>query len=196
MSYPLQILIAIIAPYLLGSISSAIITSKIMRLPDPRSSGSGNPGATNVLRVGGKKAAIITLVGDLLKGLIPVEIALLLGADATIIAITGFAAIIGHVFPAYYHFKGGKGVATSLGVILGLNLQLAIIIIAVWLLIFVLFKYSSLAAITAITLSLAYGWGELPLPQYIMLCAVVALLLWRHRSNMVRLIQGKEPPFK
>jgi len=133
--------------YLLGSINSAIIVSKAFSLPDPRSLGSGNPGATNVLRTGNKIAAAITLAGDLLKGLLPVLAADIITADARIVAATGVAALLGHMYPIYYRFQGGKGVATMLGVLLGLDWILAIIWVVIWLLVAMLLRYSSLAAL-------------------------------------------------
>ena len=182
----------VIVAYLLGSISSAIVVSKLMRLPDPRSSGSGNPGATNVLRVGGKRAGAITLVGDLLKGLIPVVAARMLGFSEGVVALTALAAFLGHLFPIYFGFKGGKGVATGLGVLLGLAPALAGIVLGIWLLILALFRYSSLAAITAILLGLIYAWGEIPADYYSIYVIITLAILWRHRANIGRLLKGTE----
>lgn len=163
-----------------------------MQLPDPRASGSGNPGATNVLRVGGKRAGAITLLGDLLKGLIPVIIARMLGFSEAVIAMTALAAFVGHLFPVYFGFKGGKGVATGLGVLLGLSPALAGIVLGIWLLILALFRYSSLAALTAVVLGLVYAWDEIPVDYYIVYAIITAAILWRHRANIVRLLNGTE----
>jgi len=135
--------------YLFGSISTAIIVCKLMGLPDPRTTGSRNPGATNVARIGGKKAAALTLAGDLLKGLIPVLTAHALQADATVLAGTALAAFLGHLYPVFFGFQGGKGVATALGVIYGLYWPVGLLTTAVWLAMALLFRISSLAALTA-----------------------------------------------
>lgn len=182
----------VLVAYLLGSLSSAIIVSKFMQLPDPRVSGSGNPGATNVLRVGGKRAGAITLLGDVLKGLIPVMIARALGFSEAVIALTALAAFAGHLFPVYFGFKGGKGVATGLGVLLGLNPILAGIVLGIWLLILALFRYSSLAALTAVVLGLLFAWDKIPPDYYIVYVVITLMILWRHRSNIVRLLNGTE----
>lgn len=182
----------ILVAYLLGSISSGIIASKLMHLPDPRSSGSGNVGATNVLRVGGKRAGAITLMGDLLKGWIPVILAKALGFSEVIVAITALTAFLGHLFPVYYHFKGGKGVATGLGVLLAFNPALGGIVFGLWLLILALFRYSSLAAISAVVLGLIYAWEVIPGDYYLVYIVVTILILWRHRGNMHRLLHGSE----
>ena len=184
--------IVIIIAYLLGSVSSAIVVSKLMRLPDPRSSGSGNPGATNVLRVGGKRAGVITLLGDVLKGLVPVMIAKALDFSDTVVAITALAAFLGHLYPVYFGFKGGKGVATGLGILLGLSPVLGGIVLGIWLLILAVFRYSSLAALTAVVLGLFYAWGEVPTDYYLVYLVVTIAILWRHRANIIRLIQGTE----
>ncbi|MFN7096083.1 MAG: glycerol-3-phosphate 1-O-acyltransferase PlsY, partial [Gammaproteobacteria bacterium] len=139
----------ILFAYILGSISSAIVVCKIMRLPDPRAEGSGNPGATNVLRVGGKTAAIITLIGDILKGVIPVLIARACGVTDLALALVAFAAFVGHLYPVFFGFKGGRGVATAFGAILALSWFIALLALAVWILIAVVFRFSSLASICA-----------------------------------------------
>ena len=137
----------IVFAYLLGSVSSAILLSKIMGFEDPRSEGSRNPGATNVLRIAGRKAAFLTLVGDFLKGLIPVLIAAALLADPLVVALTAFAAFAGHCFPVFFAFRGGKGVATALAASLAFDWVIGLILIAIWLLFARVFKISSLAAI-------------------------------------------------
>lgn len=183
----------ILAGYLFGSISSAIIICKLMRLPDPRTQGSNNPGATNVLRFGGKKAAAIVLLGDMVKGVIPILVARLAGADALVLAAVGFAAFIGHLYPVFFGFRGGKGVATAFGVFATLNWQVGLALIGTWLLMAKVFKISSLAALTAAVLTPLYLWwlsGE----QYWVSMSIImsAILIWRHRSNIQKLLSGKE----
>jgi len=188
--------LAVIVAYLIGSVSSAIIICKIMCLPDPRDSGSGNPGATNVLRIGGKKAAIIALIGDALKGYIPVKIAILLGIfDFYTIALVAVAAFVGHLYPIFFKFKGGKGVATCLGALIALNLVLSLVVLGVWILVFALLRFSSLAALTAVAVGLIYGWHLMPHAYYIAFAVMGLTLYWRHRSNIERLIKGTEPKF-
>ncbi|MDH5354496.1 MAG: glycerol-3-phosphate 1-O-acyltransferase PlsY [Gammaproteobacteria bacterium] len=179
--------------YLLGSLSSAIILSTIMGFPDPRSEGSNNPGATNVLRIAGKKAAFLTLVGDCLKGLIPVLVAMTVSDDRLLIAATGFCAFAGHCYPVFFRFKGGKGVATAIAVNVGFNWIIGLIIIAIWLLFAKFFKISSLAAIIAFaTLPLLIYWQETSMPITLISTAMSVILIWRHRSNIQRLLQGTE----
>lgn len=179
--------------YLLGSLSSAIILSKILGFPDPRSEGSNNPGATNVLRIAGKKAAFLTLVGDCLKGLIPVLIAMSVSNDRLLIAATGFCAFAGHCYPIFFRFKGGKGVATAIAVSVGFNWIIGSIIIAIWLLFAKVFKISSLAAIIAFAaLPLMIYWQETSIAITLIFTVMSAILIWRHRSNIQRLIQGNE----
>jgi glycerol-3-phosphate acyltransferase PlsY len=179
--------------YLLGSISTAIIVCKLMGLPDPRTEGSRNPGATNVARLGGKKAAALTLAGDMLKGLIPVLIAKALHADSTILAATALAAFLGHLYPVFFGFQGGKGVATALGVIFGLQWQAGLVISCIWLAMALLFRYSSLAALTAILLTpLCFMWLLPDRPIIIALIILTVLIFWRHRSNIANLLSGKE----
>ena len=179
--------------YLLGSVSTAIITCKIMSLPDPRTVGSNNPGATNVLRAGGKKAAIITLLGDMLKGLIPVLIAVLMGMQNEVIAATGVAAFLGHLYPLYYNFKGGKGVATLLGVLLGTNWALGLGAIGIWLFMAITLRYSSLSALVAAAGSPVLAWFITASPVISACVAfMAALLIWRHRANIKKLLAGEE----
>jgi glycerol-3-phosphate acyltransferase PlsY len=190
MSFPLTL---ITFAYLLGSISSAIIVCRVLGLPDPRGQGSGNPGATNVLRIGGKKAAAITLMGDMLKGLIPVLIAKLLGASIALQALVALAAFLGHLYPIFFGFRGGKGVATALGVLLGLHWPVGLLTIATWLVIAKLFKISSLSALISMLVAPLYIWWLIPDRSLIIAVVfMVALLFWRHRSNIRNLIQGTE----
>lgn len=185
--------IAILLAYLLGSISSALIVARVMYLPDPRSLGSGNPGATNVLRTGNKKAAAITLLGDLLKGLIPVFVAIKLEYPSYVVCAAGLAAIIGHMYPVFLGFKGGKGVATTLGVLFGISWPLAIGWIFVWLIVAKISAFSSLAALVATILLPITSW-LLNYPQEIVLLtiAISLLVVWRHRGNINNLLSGKE----
>lgn len=184
---------AVIFAYLIGSISSAIIVCRLMGLPDPRTEGSRNPGATNVLRIGGKKAAIITLLGDTLKGVIPVLAAKAIDLDATTVGLTMFAAFIGHLYPIFFRFEGGKGVATAIGGILALNFPAGVCWMATWSMMAYLFRYSSLASLTASALAPLYIWL---LTDNWILVAIVALmsliLVIRHRSNIEKLMAGKE----
>lgn len=179
--------------YLAGSVSSAIIVCRMMGLPDPREQGSGNPGATNVMRIGGKKAAGITLLGDMLKGLLPVYLAKILGMPVDALALIGLAAFLGHLYPVFFGFKGGKGVATSVGVLLGFSWVLGFAVIATWLLIYKISKISSLSALIASSLSSAYAWYLVGSPGLVGSCVLMTvLLLWRHKSNIQRLLAGEE----
>ena len=190
---PIYILYAL-AAYLIGSISAAIITCKIMGLEDPRGVGSNNPGATNVLRTGGKKAAIITLLGDMLKGLLPVLVVQQFSADMTALAITGISAFLGHLYPLYYRFKGGKGVATFYGVLLGTNWMIGLSALAVWGLVMLLFRISGLSALASATSSPFIVWyldGSKVLIAAVSFMAI--LLIWRHRSNIKQMIQSPKP---
>ncbi len=186
-------LLLIIAGYLLGSLSSAIIVCRLLGLPDPRSQGSGNPGATNVLRLGGKKAAAATLAGDMLKGLVPVLVARALHAEIEIQSGVAVAAFLGHLYPVFFGFRGGKGVATALGVLLGLHWPVGLLTIATWLLVAYGLKISSLAALTAIFLTPFYIWWLKPEPALLIAMIFMGTLLyWRHRSNIVQLLKGSE----
>ena len=183
--------------YLLGSVSSAVLVSKLMRLPDPRQSGSGNPGATNVLRLGNKPAAALTLLGDILKGALPVLIAKYLDADTTGIALAGLGAFLGHLFPVFFGFAGGKGVATSLGIFLALNPLIAGSQVALWALMALVFRYSSLAAlVTALATPVLLAW-QMDDPVLTGFGVILAgLLAVRHRTNISRLCDYTEPKIK
>ena len=190
-------LLLIAGAYLLGSISSAIIVCRLLGLPDPRGEGSGNPGATNVLRIGGKKAAAVTLIGDMLKGLIPVLIAKLLGAGVAIQALVAVAAFLGHLYPVFFGFRGGKGVATALGVLLGLHWPVGLLTMATWLIIAKVFKVSSLAALLSILVTPLYIWWLIPERSLIIAMLFMGVLLfWRHRSNIRNLLEGSEDKIK
>jgi len=165
-----------------------------MSLPDPRTQGSGNPGATNVLRVGGKKAAAITLFGDMLKGLLPVLVARSLELDMLTLALTGAAAFAGHLLPIFFGFKGGKGVATLLGVLFGFSWWLGLATAGTWLIVAKVFKLSSLAALIATALAPVYLYFLMPdtMPLLITTIAMVVVLFWRHKSNIQNIISGNE----
>jgi len=185
--------IFIILGYLAGSLSTAIIVCRLMDLPDPRTAGSRNPGATNVLRVGGKQAAAITLAGDFLKGLVPVLLAAWAGVSAAGLAGVALAAFLGHLYPVFFGFEGGKGVATTFGVLLGLSLWTALAALASWLIVFAITRISSLAALTAAALTPLYLWlFALPRSQAIAVGIMIALLIWRHRANIQQLRSGTE----
>ena len=191
---PIIDLIIICFAYLLGSVSAAIIVCKVMSLPDPRTQGSGNPGATNVLRVGGKKPAAITLLGDMLKGLLPVLVARTLELDTQTVALVGAAAFAGHLFPIFFSFKGGKGVATLLGVLFGFSWWVGLATAATWLIVAKVFKLSSLAALIATALSPALIYFLLPnaMPLIVATIVMVVILFWRHKSNIQKLLSGSE----
>lgn len=191
-------IVAAVVGYLFGSVSSAVVVCRLMGLPDPRTQGSGNPGATNVLRVGGKKAAAITLLGDLLKGLIPVLVIRLMWPEAmNAWLVAGIGAFFGHLFPLFFAFKGGKGVATAIGVLLAWSPYLALIVIAIWLLVFAVTKVSSLSALIA---SFCAPWiGFIMIDNRkvpMMILAMVAVLIYRHKENIARLKSGQEGAFK
>jgi glycerol-3-phosphate acyltransferase PlsY len=183
--------------YLIGSISFAVVVSWFFGLPDPRSYGSGNPGATNVLRTGRKAAAALTLIGDAAKGAIALWVARHLapefGVGEITLAAVGFAAFIGHLFPLYFRLKGGKGVSTAAGLLLALDVRIAGVALLFWLLTIFVSRYSSLASIVAALAAVVatyyfLGWG----PFVWMVLAMTLLLLWRHRGNLERLINGTE----
>lgn len=190
---PLDIILVLFG-YLLGSVNSAIIVCALMGLPDPRSEGSGNPGATNVLRVGGKKAAFITLAGDLLKGAIPVVAAWLANVPVMVVALTGVAAFLGHLYPLYYRFRGGKGVATMMGVLYAYSFLAGLATAATWIVMARVFRISSLSALIATLLAPVYVWLIAgPVPELILATAYMTVMLfWRHRANIQRLLNGEE----
>jgi len=186
-------IVLIVGAYLAGSLSAAIITCRLMGLPDPRTRGSGNPGATNVLRVGGKKAAAITLAGDALKGLLPVLLAQALGVSNQVLALTALAAFLGHLYPVFFGFKGGKGVATAFGTLIGLAWPVALCLLGVWLLMAKVFHISSLAALTAAITAPLFMWWLHPAPELIAVSMVISvMLIWRHRGNIRKLLEGTE----
>jgi len=190
-------LLVVFGGYLIGSLSFAVLVSRSMGLADPRSYGSGNPGATNVLRTGNKAAAVLTLVLDALKGYVPVLLVLLYGPrfalGETAAAFTGLAAFVGHLWPLYFRFKGGKGVATAAGVLMALNPLLGAASLATWIIIAAFFRYSSLASIVTAVFAPFYQalvWGVEPL--LLALVAMSLLLVWRHEGNIRKLLAGTE----
>jgi glycerol-3-phosphate acyltransferase PlsY len=183
-----------LAAYLLGSISFAIVVSRLMTLPDPRSYGSKNPGATNVLRSGSKAAAVLTLAGDAGKGWLAVWLAWLWTGAPTLVAIAGLAVFAGHLFPVFHRFKGGKGVATAAGVLLGFNPWLGVATLVTWAVMVAFFRISSLGALVAALFAPFYAWwlfGSSVIPAASFVIAV--LILWRHKENIRRLFAGTEP---
>lgn len=193
----MDFLIILVCAYLMGSLPFAVIVSRCLGLSDPRNYGSGNPGATNVLRSGNKKAAALTLLGDAAKGWLVVALArhfsATLDLHASQIAMLGLAAFLGHVYSVFLKFKGGKGVATALGVLLGLHWGLALSALAVWLAVALSTRFSSLAAICAALSAPIAGWLILgDRSAQIALVPMCAVLLWRHRANIVRLLSGTE----
>ena len=187
--------------YLIGSVSFAVVVSKCMRLPDPHSYGSGNPGATNVLRTGNKRAAVLTLLGDALKGFVAVVLArMILGEESLSSSLNSWilcgvvvAVFLGHLFPIFHGFKGGKGVATACGILFGINWILGLATLATWIIVAKFMRYSSLAALAAAVFGPIYfvflfGFH----PMGIALLIVCALLIWRHRSNIHNLMNGTE----
>jgi len=193
--------VAYLLAYLIGSVSFAVLVSRTMGLSDPRSYGSGNPGATNVLRSGNKVAALATLVGDAAKGWVAVALAQRVGLesgpewglDATSVALVGLFAFLGHLFPVFLKFRGGKGVATAAGVLLGLNLWLGLGTLATWLLIAAFFRLSSLAAIISAVFAPLWAWLLFGRQPVVLIVAVIgALLIARHRTNLAKLLAGTE----
>ncbi len=186
----------VLAAYLLGSLSFAVIVSKLFGMADPRTYGSGNPGATNVLRSGKKAAAALTLLGDALKGLIAVLLARALqdslGLSDALIGAVAVAALVGHMWPVFFGFKGGKGVATAVGVLFGLSWPVALICAAVWLVMAFGFKVSSLAALVATVLSPVLAYFMMPAPWAWAVLVIAVLVIARHKSNIEKLLAGKE----
>jgi len=187
----MQTVLTVLAAYCLGSVSFAIVVSRLMRLPDPRSYGSGNPGASNVLRTGRRAAAVLTLAGDAGKGWLAVWLAELIAPGSAPLA--GLAVFIGHLFPVFHRFQGGKGVATVAGVLFGLDWRIGLGTLATWLIIAAFFRYSSLAALVAAAFAVFFtvlllGF-EMPAAAVLVMSA---LLVWRHRENIARLAAGTE----
>lgn len=189
--------ILVLAAYLIGSLSFAVIVSKVMGLADPRTYGSNNPGATNVLRSGNKKAAALTLLGDAFKGWIAVflaqQAAPRLGLGDQAIALCAVAATLGHMWPVFFGFKGGKGVATALGILLALNGWMGLGLLAIWLFMAKVVKISSLSALVASVFAPVFAWFLLPVQHYFAaVCVITLLLIVRHKQNILGLLHGKE----
>ncbi len=183
----------LLGSYLLGSVSTAIITCRLMGLPDPRTTGSGNPGATNVLRSGGKVAAALTLLGDSLKGLLPVIVARALSEEPAVPAAAACGAFLGHLFPLYFRFRGGKGVATAFGAVFGLSWITGALGLLTWITMTLTFRISSLSALISFALIPLYFWlvaGEFV--TTVVLGGLSLVLFWRHRENLRRLLRGEE----
>lgn len=187
----------VLLAYLTGSVSSAVIICKALRYRDPRGHGSGNPGATNMLRLHGKKAALATLTGDLLKGLAPLVIGKLLSVSEATLAGMGLAAFIGHLYPVFFGFHGGKGVATFIGVLYGIAWPLGALFMLLWLLVAAMFRLSSLSALVAAACSpfLVHAFTQ---SRYFLaaVCVMVAFIFWRHKSNIAKLVAGTEGRIK
>lgn len=182
----------LVLAYLLGSISSAILVSRLFKLPDPRSNGSNNPGATNVYRLGGAFPACLVLVFDILKGTIPVWGAYFLQLDPLMLGLVGVAACLGHMFPLFFHFKGGKAVATAFGTLLPIGLSLGGLLISTWVVVVAITRYSSLGALIAVSLAPLYTWWIKPL-YTLPVTFLTILIIFRHNANIKRLFSGKEP---
>ena len=188
-----MIVLLVVAGYLLGSLATAVLVSRALGVADPRSAGSGNPGATNVLRLAGRRAAALTLAGDVLKGVVPVLVARAAELPPAMVALVGLAAFLGHLFPVFFGFKGGKGVATALGALLALEPFLGAAVLATWLVVAGVTRYSSLAALVASVLAPGYAFvlsGDHGVVGAVAVMSV--LLVWRHRANIRRLLAGEE----
>jgi len=192
----IPIIIFIVIAYLCGSLSSAIIICKLLKLPDPRKEGSGNPGATNVLRIAGKKAAILVLIGDVLKGCIPVLLARVFTIHGFGLGLVGLGAVVGHMYPVFFKFKGGKGVATFGGVTIALSFIGGLAFGLAWLIIAVIFRYASLASLIASLFSLIYLTIFAKISYFFPVLAIVLLIIWKHQGNIKRLKAGTESKIK
>jgi len=189
-------IIALIIAYLLGSVSSAILIAKFLKLPDPRSEGSKNPGAANILRIAGKNKALLVLAGDILKGSLAVLIARILGVQGFMLGVVAISAVLGHVFPLFFKFKGGKGMATMVGTLLLLSFWVGLLVAAVWIIVAFVLRYASLASLSgaasAPIFMLIFGNHLYAFPVLL----IAALVVWCHRSNIKRLLAGTEGKIK
>ena len=186
-----------IAAYLIGSVSSAVIVSRIMGLPDPRTTGSKNPGATNVLRTGNKLAAALTLVGDVLKGVVAVLLARALTDQTWVITLCGLFVFLGHLYPVFLSFRGGKGVATGLGVYLVFSPLMGLLGVLTWLVVVLISRYVSLASLLAAIAMPVFAWFMLhSMPILVMTLIMAAFVIWRHRENIKRVLAGDESRIK
>lgn len=191
------LIIFLVLSYLIGSISSAVIVCKLLSLPDPRTEGSKNPGATNVTRIGGKRAGYLTFLGDFLKGLLPVLVAKLMGLSDSVIAIAALAAFLGHLYPIYFAFKGGKGIATLVGIITAISWKLLLGFAVVWVgLLFVtgfVSIASMLATVAVLVTAWVLGYSKVLITLF---TTLTVLVIYRHRSNIINLLQGNEQHFR
>ncbi|MDA8561497.1 glycerol-3-phosphate 1-O-acyltransferase PlsY [Gammaproteobacteria bacterium] len=192
----IEVIIFIIISYFLGSISSAVITCRLLNLPDPRTQGSNNPGATNVLRIGGKKAAIITLSGDFLKGFVPVILAKFLSVNSQGLCLIALSVFLGHLYPIFFRFQGGKGVATSFGCIVAISWPVGAALLATWLLIAKVFRVSSVAALVAAVAAPIYTYFLTNKAFAITVLIMSIFLVYRHKKNIKQIIYGKEQKIK
>lgn len=192
MNNSITTILFIIFAYLLGSVTMAIVLAKLMHLPDPRAHGSGNPGATNMLRSGNKTAALFTLLGDMIKGLVPVILARFYDVSVLGQALVAFAAFLGHLYPVFFNFQGGKGVATALGVLLGLAPLLGLAVAITWVIVFTFSRISSLAALAATTLAPVYAWWLVPIQTTLIVGVMAIVIMWRHHSNIRNLLARRE----
>jgi glycerol-3-phosphate acyltransferase PlsY len=185
---------ALIIAYLLGSVCSAIIVCRVLGLPDPRTEGSHNPGTTNVLRIGGKGPAALTLLGDMLKGVVPVLVARQYGLEPAVVSAVGLAAFLGHLYPVFFRFEGGKGVATALGVLFALHWPLGLVVGAIWVTAFAATRISSLGSILGFAAAPFVAWQMVP--AYMLgIVGMSLLLLARHKPNIIALVKGQERRF-
>ena len=193
MDYMISDILLVILAYLMGSVASAVVICKLLGHADPRTRGSGNPGATNVLRLYGKKAALLTLTGDVLKGVLPVLLARAWSDNPMLVPLVGLAAFSGHLFPVFFRFRGGKGVATLIGVLFATHWLLGLAYVANWLMVAAVFRYSSLAALWAAVFTPFCSWLILQGPAFVVIHGMMAgLLIGRHRSNIRNLLKGTE----
>ena len=188
----LDLSLACIIAYLFGSLSSAVLVCKWMGLADPRTQGSQNPGATNVLRIGGKKAAFLTLAGDVLKGVLPVLAAKYYGFTPFELSLVALSAFVGHLYPIFFRFRGGKGVATMLGVSFALTWPFGLALVLTWLGTAITFRYSSLAALVMTIAAPFYAWYLMGIPSACVIGVMSLLLIIRHRQNILKLLKGTE----
>ncbi|PHQ79291.1 MAG: acyl-phosphate glycerol 3-phosphate acyltransferase [Coxiella sp. (in: Bacteria)] len=189
-------IVSIVIAYLIGSLNMSIIIAKLLGKPDPRTVGSGNAGATNVLRTGSKQDAAWVLIGDIVKGVIAVVIARIFHVEGFLLGIVALAAIVGHVFPIYFKFKGGKGVATMMGVLIALNIWIGVISLAVWVIVALLIRYASLASLSAATAAVICSLIFGHFTYFVPLLIIAALIFWKHMGNIERLKAGTEGKIK